>query len=130
MTQEQKRVVWGKVIHAFIRCGWNPPRPDDRVANRLLDALRLVEYGKGSVPVNATLELAPSEVRALALVAEGCDYREAAEVAGVEHETIKKQLQNARRRLGARNTAHAVALAFRSGVLDTVDPEEVHVATS
>lgn len=111
------RVAYGKLIHAFIRAGWNPPRPSERVFQRITDDIARVQY-------NASLRLSPYERTALRLAAEGMTVQETANHMGIGFETAKMHLKEARRRLGARNTSHAVALALRSGEL-VIDDEEL-----
>lgn len=57
------------------------------------------------------------ELEALGLVADGYTYPEAARLMGVSLSTIQNHLKAARRSLRARCTAHAVARAFRRGLL-------------
>ena len=123
-------IAWGKVIEIFIKCGWNPPPPDDEIADAILDDMIRMGYDV-SHPVydldsgelvetrlkTRSLELSGQDVRALRLAAEGMTYGEAAKKAGIGVETIRKQMKIARRKLGARNTAHAVAIAIRKGVI-------------
>lgn len=56
------------------------------------------------------------ERRTLRLVANGSTYEEVAALEGVSRETVKTRLQAARKKLGARSTTHAVALAQRAGL--------------
>jgi DNA-binding CsgD family transcriptional regulator len=63
------------------------------------------------------VELLPAERTVLTLVARGLGQIEIAETLGRSTETVKTQVRQARRRLGARTTAHAVALAIVSGAL-------------
>jgi DNA-binding CsgD family transcriptional regulator len=42
----------------------------------------------------------------------------AAEVLGKSIYTVRRQLRSARGRLGAKNTTHAVAIAFRDRLID------------
>lgn len=49
------------------------------------------------------------------LAAQGLTKVEAAEALGLAESTVKRHLERARRRLGARNTAHVVAIAVRAG---------------
>jgi DNA-binding CsgD family transcriptional regulator len=58
-----------------------------------------------------------SEVDALELAALGLSARESADVLGVGLMSVKTRRRNARLRLGARNTTHAVALAVVLGLL-------------
>ena len=59
--------------------------------------------------------LSPAESRVIAMMARGYTIDQAATRMSVAPETVKTQLANIRRILGARNTTHAVtlALAFR-----------------
>lgn len=106
-----RRVAYGRVVHAFIRAGWNPPRPGARAAGALIDAI-------DAVHPTATLELSPREAQILELLAEGLTYQEIATRLGIAHETVKRTARDIRERLGARNTANAVAIGFRTGLLE------------
>jgi DNA-binding CsgD family transcriptional regulator len=53
----------------------------------------------------------------LALAAEGLQYAEIAKRLWVSESTVKTTLRDARKRLGARDTANAVLLAMRAGEL-------------
>lgn len=110
-TARARRV---RLVTALIRAGWNPPRPDERIAEAIADDIALVSGGYGGI---ASVELAPRELRALRLAAEGMTVAEAAAAAGVSENTMKTQLQEALERLGARNKPHAVAICFREGLL-------------
>lgn len=68
-----------------------------------------------SVPRRA---LTPRQIDVLALAADGCGSAEIAARLGVSANTVKTHLLGVYRRLGARNAAHAVALAMRAGILD------------
>lgn len=57
------------------------------------------------------------EVRTLELMAEGKEYKEIASAFRVSLETVKTRMRIIRRKLGAKNAAHAVALAHRNGAL-------------
>lgn len=61
--------------------------------------------------------LTPRELQVLVLVADGLSRQEIADRHGVALETIKSQLKWCRIKMGARGTAHAVALGFRDGLL-------------
>lgn len=61
--------------------------------------------------------LTDRQVLMLGLVAEGLTTDEIAARLWVTDNTVKSTLSNARRRLKAKNTPHAVALAFRAGAL-------------
>ncbi len=58
----------------------------------------------------------------LALVAEGYSSREIAAILRLRETTVKQYVAKARRKLGASNRAHAVAICFRLGMLRWSDP--------
>jgi DNA-binding CsgD family transcriptional regulator len=130
MVVREEAVFWGRVVQAFIKSGWNPPPPNDKITHAILDDM--IERGQDvNHPVYnletrkrikvqkraRDLNLNGSEVRAIRLAAEGLTYVEAAQKAGVSPFTMKQQLKLARRKLGARNTAHAVSIAIRKELL-------------
>jgi DNA-binding CsgD family transcriptional regulator len=61
--------------------------------------------------------LTKPEIAALSCVSHGLTAQMTAEVLGKSHYTIKEQLASARHALGAKNTSHAVAIAFRIGAI-------------
>jgi DNA-binding CsgD family transcriptional regulator len=61
--------------------------------------------------------LSRSEARVLAFSAAGYTRDETARFLSVGAETVKSQRQSGQHKLRARNTAHAVALAFARGYL-------------
>lgn len=61
--------------------------------------------------------LSRNEARVLAFSAAGFNRDESARLLRVGAETVKTQRQSVLRKLRARNTAHAVALAFAGGHL-------------
>ena len=111
---DDTRIAWGKLIHVFIKAGWNPPTPSTRIADRILDVIAHPGYTRSQ---GATLVLRSCEVAFLADSAEGLTFGEIARKRGVSADTVKTRLKKARRRLGAKNTAHAVAIALRGDVL-------------
>ena len=58
------------------------------------------------------------ELDALRYSSHGLRERECADAMGVSEETVKTHLDFARRKLRAKNTAHAVAIALRLGLID------------
>ena len=70
-------------------------------------------------PVEAEQRGQPSarEVQVLALAAEGQTNQQMARVLFLSEDTVKSHLVNVRRKLRARNRAHAVAIAYQSGFL-------------
>lgn len=80
------------------------------VRSVLSPTLALAGHGPPSAPGTAD-RLTDAERDAVRLAAEGCSYSEIAAALGKSRSTIDHQLQAARRRLGARNTAELVRLA-------------------
>jgi DNA-binding CsgD family transcriptional regulator len=61
--------------------------------------------------------LTQTEHEALIAVAEGLSAVEYAAEIGVPEHRVKHKLEQARRKLGAKTTAHAVALAYHEGLI-------------
>ncbi len=72
----------------------------------------LAEHGGSQGPLTSR------EQEVLRLFAEGHSYAEVAELLRVTVDTVRDHARKAMRRLGARNKAHAVALAIRRGIID------------
>ena len=68
-------------------------------------------------PAPARTPLSPRERDCLAFVAEGRTDWEIGESLGLAETTVLTHVQNARRKLGARTRAHAVALALSAGLI-------------
>jgi DNA-binding CsgD family transcriptional regulator len=62
-------------------------------------------------------ELSVAEMRVLHGLAEGFTLRQVAALHRVSHQTVRTQAGTMRRRLGARTTPHAVAIAMQRGLL-------------
>lgn len=62
-------------------------------------------------------ELTPRELDTLRLAARGLEAYEIGLEVGTSENTVRTQLRKVRRKLGAANTAHAVALAAAGGLL-------------
>jgi DNA-binding CsgD family transcriptional regulator len=75
------------------------------------------ERGTSNERRNTERTLTPGERRALQGVAAGLLYHEVADVLGLSRETVRTDLERARRILGAKNMPHAVALALRAGLI-------------
>lgn len=61
--------------------------------------------------------LTPRELQTLALAAAGNTTDEIAQALGITYETAKTYVRHFIHKLGARNAKHAIALAFRAGIL-------------
>lgn len=66
-------------------------------------------------PPSPSGKLTARERDVLAQIAAGADIRGIAAELSLSPNTVKTHLRNAMRRIGARNRAHAIALALRSG---------------
>lgn len=92
----------------------------------LLRAVLLVSRGKTYIsPVFAARaersdfeELSPKQLEALRLVAQGLDRKEMAQRMGIGEETVKSHLVEVRRKLGARTSAHAVAIGLVNAMFE------------
>jgi DNA-binding NarL/FixJ family response regulator len=62
-------------------------------------------------------QLAPRSLHVLELIADGLTTREIADALSFSERTIKKLISGLERTLGARNRAHAAALAIRQGLI-------------
>lgn len=62
-------------------------------------------------------DLTPREREVLNLIAEGESYKGVGNALVITQKTVESHLAVIRHKLGARNSAHAVALAARAGVL-------------
>jgi two-component system response regulator DesR len=97
-------------------------RTRDRAVLRLRRALAARNgaatspVGGGERPV-ADSPLAPRELEVLRWAARGASARETASRLGRGAETITSQRKRVIGKLGARNMAHAIAIAFRRGLL-------------
>jgi len=115
---DPRRVAWGRIVQAFIRAGWNPPPPDDRVVSRLADTLTRRYRLELAHRPTAGADTGPLTVRQceiLALAALGSTNEEIAFELDLTVETVKHHLKRILPRLGARNRTHAVALAVDRG---------------
>jgi DNA-binding CsgD family transcriptional regulator len=65
--------------------------------------------------------LTPSELAILRYAGHGWPSRAIAKQLGLPYDRVKYLTQTARSKLGARNVAHALALAYRGGHLDIPD---------
>lgn len=83
---------------------WPDPDRRENALERLL--LRVAEC-----------ELSPAEVGCLQGIASGLTERETAEAFGWNKDSVHKMLERARRLLGAKTSAQAVAIALRAGLI-------------
>lgn len=103
-------------------------------ADRIAEAIRNTYRGKGWLDPNVTQHvltdyrrtsgeagprsiLTSMELEVLQLVAEGLTAREIGEQLFIAEKTVKNHLTNVYRKLNVRNSSHAVAEAYRRGLL-------------
>lgn len=77
--------------------------------------MNLLELAKSAYP---TRELSPREREALQLAADGFECKDSGIRMGVSTQYVKKLRHDAFMKLGADNTAHAVAVAMRRKLID------------
>jgi DNA-binding CsgD family transcriptional regulator len=63
------------------------------------------------------MKLSAAEIDILERLARGGSTLTVARERGTGHETVRKQVKMLREKIGARNHAHAVAIAMRNGLL-------------
>ncbi len=68
------------------------------------------------------LSLTPSERRVLEHAARGLSTKETALVIGISRYTVAEHRKTVYAKLGANGMAHAIAIAFRTGILDRGEP--------
>ena len=93
---------------------------DPGLARRLAAAAR-----SGLVTAQAELRLTPRELAILESVERGESVKQTARSLGIAMKTVENLQSRMFRKLGARNRAHAVTIAHRLGLLDTVEPAAV-----
>lgn len=128
---DESRIAWGKMIHVFIKAGWNPPAPNSTVVSKLADDIErlnskeLREQSGGWLA--PTITLTPAELRVITLSSRGYTDPEIANLVGRSPQTVKTQGKTACQKLGAHNRAHAVAIAIRQGLID-IGSEDQEIA--
>ena len=87
-----------------------------------LSARRLAAAARtGQVVAQAELRLTPRELSILESVERGESVKQTARSLGIAMKTVENLQSRMFRKLGARNRAHAVTIAHRLGLLDSVD---------
>lgn len=122
MTPTQRQRAFA--IRELIRMGWSPAKPNSEQAQRIVDDIIHVKpyadgaYAQRHIVAHEGMSLTPAELRVLAFAAQGWREKQTAAALHLNIETVKSYSKQARRKLGARNTAHAVAIAYRAGLLE------------
>ncbi len=68
-------------------------------------------------PLDNAINLTPREIEVLTWAAKGKSRWEISIILAISEETVKAHLENTRRKLGASNTTHAIAIALLHGLL-------------
>lgn len=122
LLETNPRVFWGKAIQVLIERGWNPPPPDERIVDELLEAMEQWDF-RPSAQIDIHLDdidvglLTPTEAKVARLVALGGSNDEVAAELGVAFQTVKFHLSNIYRKLGvsSRTQLAIVMTSPRSG---------------
>jgi len=96
------------IRNAYRGRGWLDPAVTQHV---------LTDYRRTSEEAGSRSILTPTELEILKLVAEGLTAREIGERLFIAEKTVKNHLTNVYRKLNVRNSSHAVAEAYRRGLL-------------
>lgn len=97
------------IRNAFSGQGWLDPAVTQHLLN---------DYRRTSREAEAHPLLTPSELQVLRLVAEGRTAREIGETLFMAEKTVKNHLSSIYRKMNVRNSSHAVAEAYRRGLLN------------
>ena len=114
MTPE-KRQRSATIVDLILK-GWQPPKqlPETGFL-RLVDDIARVDHKDGPAP---TLALSDVELVVLSLLADGHTNQTAADAMHYSVHTVKWHMKSILHKLGAKNAAHAVAIAYRARILD------------
>jgi Response regulator containing a CheY-like receiver domain and an HTH DNA-binding domain len=109
-----------EAVTTLIRLGWSPPPPNSEQAQRIIDDIALMGSDRRGLqqPRCDSLNLTDNELVVLSLLAEGHTRESVAERMHYSTATVNDYVKAVLRKLGARNTTHAVAIAYRAGDLD------------
>jgi DNA-binding CsgD family transcriptional regulator len=106
---DAERIRRGWAVAALLRLGWSPPPLTGAQIERLTQDI---------ADVRGKLGLSPHERLVLQYAADGHTVDKTAAQLHFSRQTIMTATQNARRKLGASNTTHAVAIALREGAIE------------
>jgi two-component system nitrate/nitrite response regulator NarL len=102
------------------------------IAAGILEALACPapQLGVVDVAVARTSRLTQRETAILRLIAEGCTCLEVALRLGISGKTVENHKQRIFRKLDVQNQSHAIAIALRTGVIDTIHRSEITDVTT
>lgn len=109
-------------MNVWERIGWTDPdkreRALERIAKKMSELPPITPEQAEELLREPTGDELPADLReATYLAARGLSLREASTEAGVSVTTMKKRIEHARQRLGARNVAHLVSLVLARGLI-------------
>lgn len=115
---ERPRIFWGKVVALFIRRGWTPPPPDERITADLLEefertAAMTVAPVVDLPDIADAYPLTDRETQIVELLMVGYDNAQIADALGIAPQTVKYHLSNVYRKLGVTTRAQVVAMLSR-----------------
>ena len=87
--------------------------------NLMQELVELREAHPGSL-------LTPRQLEILKLVANGSRYKEIAKVIFVTERTVQREIRSIFNRLGANDAAHAVAEAYKQGIIEIIQTDPPH----
>jgi DNA-binding CsgD family transcriptional regulator len=140
--QETLEAAWERLMGTGSAAGWHTVQfADDSqlqiiycaLAN-VLPSQHLVVFAPADWPEDelgmledgtlAPLEgpLSPREREVLTLIAAGSDFQQIADELTISPSTVRTHVQNAHRKLRARNRAHSIAIAMQRGLIDLPGP--------
>jgi DNA-binding NarL/FixJ family response regulator len=88
------------------------------------------QLGVVDMAVARPSRLTQRETAILRLIAEGCTCLEASFRLGISSKTVENHKQRIFRKLGVQNQSHAIAIALRTGVIDTIRRSEITDVTT
>ena len=68
-------------------------------------------------------KLSRREIEVIRYTAKGCTAKEIAKLLKLKHRTIEIYIANVKKKLGAKNIAHAIYLALKVAIMDFSDTE-------
>ena len=78
------------------------------------------------MPADTPPQLSPDQLRVLVLLAEGHSHQSIARRINASLPAVRMRLSRAYQVLGARNGPHAVAIAYRAGLLPAPNQKRAH----
>lgn len=116
LLESNPRLFWGNAIKVLIDRGWTPPKPDERIVDDLLDAMRHVDIVPQPTESmeKAIAYLTPRERTVALLLIEGLTNDEIAARLDIGSQSVKFHLGNVYRKLEVRGRQEAVAVILRA----------------